>query len=1447
MNQELDRICNIAGYPMYKWAADQLKTRSELGSQKTRDDDNILYLANKGAWIRAISSVNIANVHDTSLSTYEKITTPTSLFKYYQDLTGNQIGKEEDLSKNFILYGGTSIWKDKQMQLRSGIDLGGAYNITGTQSEINNFGYRPMPGITSVTIESTGRLGSLRQATINFKVWDKLQLDIMDALYFRPGFTVLIEYGHAKYYDNSGILQSSEKFMIDNPFDTSLTKEDINIKISTNIRQSYGNYGGMLGLITHFDFGMNADGGYDCTVKAMSLGAVMGNFPINHIDIFSKAYQNQLRAYLNIEKTEAEKKAADENNKKKNEEIEAANEQLKNSDSEGFAKLKITDPYTILLYNTGNLTGGIVNIKNPRPTPTSQPITVNGVTVTPPSPVISSTATTLRGQSQIQPILPGSVQYSLEKIIVSTNTYKDTHDISLSSTSTNLKAYYLENNMDPGIIYFVKSFDFGNNIVDKYIASSNIQGQDTPTYVKLNISQINSIITNKQDSTLKIEGGVNTQSSWKKTYSNYFDVLVNENKTGASDYFIDYTYFGAINPSDTAFSITLNFPKGENAKAQEYFTDPNTKYKILEISNKVPILHPNSKLNTNILLQVVDSNGNEQSEYKIRLGGSQTDDFGKIRIADLSFIGSIEGNQDLSENKDLQKYNAAVAAANRDASARNMDTKNKIENDYSAEQVKLTTESQSTLELMLRSIFLREINSVFHKDTIQQTSDDKFISDLFSEGCYSSFFSNGIPKIKDYPTDTLKKYVEASINSKERLGINLSYGNNYYLMSSENVYDENGVLKDSLLQNIPQVDFKTLFNFFINDIGETADIGVSAAADKQISVYIPLGLFFLFLNHTAMLYNTENTEALKKGDTIVPMTYIDFNPNTNFFLSNQSQMSLDPFKFLVPFMGGDTGYDKLFKNIDKNRTLFTKASGSNISPEPLFSFKQDVLSPALNTTFKNPLGKDTPNGYVGKLMYVMTDINYLLRIIKEQRNNSETGQVFFQTTIEKILLELNKALGGYNAFRLSYNDNSNCYIITDDQLQGAPDAIAKSVMQDGIDGSTSFEIPVYGNKSIARAFEMRTDMSGRIASLLAISANPIPGNQVATAKNTSDFGIYNKGTYDRFIKGAVDSVASDKESKDNFAEFEAQVNFNTIVKTIYTAISKQEAFQKDAKTEYMNANSVERALSYYTNAIAKRKNESAGAATAMIIPMKTNITIDGMSGLYPFQLFTVSENVMPYRYSRANLVDKRPAFSIARMTHTISNNEWTTSIEGFMTLMRDQKDYDDTLQNIKYKEHPFIPPAITTSDNVVLSENAKTIYKFFIAQKFTPAQASGFVGNFYQESKWDPNASQIENTPPLTHDVGYGIAQWTASDRQDNLRKFAEQKNKSINDLMIQLQFVMSELLKDLPLRNKIKAAISVEEATRIIMEDYEKPGKPEFQNRIAAANRIFNDPPLIV
>jgi hypothetical protein len=54
-----------------------------------------------------------------------------------------------------------------------------AYSPVNSNGSVNLLGVRPMPGITSVSIDNIGAYGSTRKATVNFQCWDVKQLEIM--------------------------------------------------------------------------------------------------------------------------------------------------------------------------------------------------------------------------------------------------------------------------------------------------------------------------------------------------------------------------------------------------------------------------------------------------------------------------------------------------------------------------------------------------------------------------------------------------------------------------------------------------------------------------------------------------------------------------------------------------------------------------------------------------------------------------------------------------------------------------------------------------------------------------------------------------------------------------------------------------------------------------------------------------------------------------------------------------------------------------------------------------------------------------------------------------------------------------------------------------------------------------------------------------------------------
>ena len=88
------------------------------------------------------------------------------------------------------------------------------------------------------------------------------------------------------------------------------------------------------------------------------------------------------------------------------------------------------------------------------------------------------------------------------------------------------------------------------------------------------------------------------------------------------------------------------------------------------------------------------------------------------------------------------------------------------------------------------------------------------------------------------------------------------------------------------------------------------------------------------------------------------------------------------------------------------------------------------------------------------------------------------------------------------------------------------------------------------------------------------------------------------------------------------------------------------------------------------------------------------------------------------------------------------------------------------------------------------TDNQSIIWDFFIQKFDNPYAVAGIMANIQAESSFDPGANQGEYTGDAH---GYGLCQWTW-ERKDNLKKFAEERGTEVNDLNMQLEFIMYEL-----------------------------------------------------
>ena len=250
---------NIAGGPFLPYVSKQIEARKKFlqESNKHRENKHLVYLNNKNSWIRLTSNTDVSQDH--------------LLFKKY-NLSGNE------LAKKYVLQGGTVENNNNVIKNREGIGENGLYNLLYDKP----MGFKPIPGITSIDLSSAGKLGTLQYATIKFICYDLEQLELMDALYMKLGFSLVLEWGHTTFINNEGILNIPKPL---NVFEYQ-NKEDIVKDIQKKRIEHSGNYDAMLGTVSNFSWDIQNDGSYNCEIKMVCAGDILESLKINQAIIF---------------------------------------------------------------------------------------------------------------------------------------------------------------------------------------------------------------------------------------------------------------------------------------------------------------------------------------------------------------------------------------------------------------------------------------------------------------------------------------------------------------------------------------------------------------------------------------------------------------------------------------------------------------------------------------------------------------------------------------------------------------------------------------------------------------------------------------------------------------------------------------------------------------------------------------------------------------------------------------------------------------------------------------------------------------------------------------------------------------------------------------------------------------------------------------------------------
>ena len=1213
-------LSNVIGAPFDEYILDQLDVRSKKNALETRTNEDVLYLANKMSWTRLVSSVRIAPAGNQTFQ------------QFYANLFDGETvpggyTTPESLAQNWILQAGTSQLVDKQTKLRYGLGPDGAYGLGGLQQ-----GYRPMPGIESLTIDSKGTLGSLREASINFKVWNIVQLNIVEALYFRLGYTMLLEWGHVNYFDNK------EKFQTNSVDNTPLDifdktqfngKEDIQQAITKKNKESNGNYDGMLGTVTNFYYSFNQDGGFDCNIKLVGLGSVIDTVRINQTFTMPKVLQEKIKDQQ-AELRERQRIAIE--NQKKAEDLAARVSQkllavpppeAKNLDGIKaiYKAVNGKDPDATWL--------GAISFAAVQTSGESDPFGTDYFYK------VNSTNTALNNDLNIGGTV-GSVYYAPRAGLFLN--HKNGWQFIAAGVATRPQPVKLNTKLIDELADPTRQ-GYADSLIDLSIKDTRISRNDY-LYDKISVKVGASDVTFYPRVNVNFVTGVETGGIWKDPLTDYtpsttvglLDLSLNikNERTATTD--VTSLIFGnrrlfstklkedtiIINPFDVQLAYVLNGqqkfiqfvinPQGRHTREEYVQGLTNWFYQVGEVVvDDLQFANIGNGVNKDVSLII-----HSTIKGLVIKGDTIT---GTVTFNDSGLIDQVLPLPPAT-GAPVPAVGTSVNPTGETIGGQNTAT---------VAQTQEAKQYNSALHAMLIANMTQGQATAYNSPGITPIDFQDNTRTLFESGVLNGIF-----------TTTPKQSSPASFNV-------LDYaikGFNSNLMADKTLYGD-----------ILDVDFKALCtgykaNYEFSE-GETPSIG-----NGQKPVYIKLGYLLAFMNSMCLLYEAKDKQSnTTNSNNIKPYFYIDFHPEYNFCLTSPKHFTVDPYKVLIPFQATLEEYKSLFPpDIAKD----TK-------------FQNELFNPERDNVFSNKLPSFKANTSLqGKTMEILLNTQYLLEVADQFLKADAEGAVYFKPFLDRVLDDINKSTGGFNLFRVAYRDDSNTVVIKDDQRvpsKGEPTCIYRA----GISANPS-QLNIFGKGSIIRDMEFRTNMNTPMSAMIAISAQATIGNQVANAQDATAIGAYNTGYDDAFMKIKLNSTSnadSGNSNKDVQTQQKAKINsdldtakkFNAYVKQVYN-------------TGVVSKIQTDPSISYYLNRLRIKKAEDKDTQSAPFIPANLSINIDGISGILMGNAFTIPSNRLPASL-RGTALEPKVGFVVVGLTQTLQNNEWTTRIRGQMIKIGD--------------------------------------------------------------------------------------------------------------------------------------------------------------------------------
>ena len=249
-------VRSIFGESFKPYVDTQIKIRQQkLAKSNQYDQDTITFINNSTSWLRLASGVDVSSARTKEIGV---------------NLPGNKLANQYILSSAYFNQNFTS---------------GVGYDLSSTSYGFLSsptYGLVPPPGLISAEIRPAGDRSTLRFATVQIECHNLSQFKVIEALYLRLKYSMLLEWGHTIWFDNKGTLNKSVPNKVLNKFLKGEYNQDSLLADLEKTRSDFsGNYDGFYGWVRNFTWNLKPDGSYSIILELVAVGDVIESLKLN--------------------------------------------------------------------------------------------------------------------------------------------------------------------------------------------------------------------------------------------------------------------------------------------------------------------------------------------------------------------------------------------------------------------------------------------------------------------------------------------------------------------------------------------------------------------------------------------------------------------------------------------------------------------------------------------------------------------------------------------------------------------------------------------------------------------------------------------------------------------------------------------------------------------------------------------------------------------------------------------------------------------------------------------------------------------------------------------------------------------------------------------------------------------------------------------------------------